>query len=194
MRESRKGAGRSAGICCVMASSCPRRIAAGPRWVLEKSPAGDRTPTCHEAIAMKRSMTVASRRGRSALVGRFLGLLADVFGDARRTARALTEVVELRAPHRATHHDLDALDPRGVHRKDALDPDSVGRLANGEHFAIGAARAADHRALEDLDALLVALDDADVHPDRVTGPECGDVLAQLLGLDAVDRGHGNVYP
>ena len=37
------------------------------------------------------------------------------------------------------------------------------------------------------------LDDADVDPDRVTGPEGGYVLAKLLGLDAVDRGHGNAY-
>src|SRR5439155_22551018 len=74
--------------------------------------------------------------------------------------------------------------------KGALPAHPVRRLADREHLAAAAATAADHGPLEDLDALLVALDHAHVHPHGVARLEGRDVLAELLRLDAVDRIHG----
>src|SRR5437016_7530047 len=75
--------------------------------------------------------------------------------------------------------------------KGALHTHPVRRLADREHLAAAAAAAPDHGSLEDLDALLVALDHAHVHPHGVARLEGRDVLAELLRLDAVDRIHGN---
>src|SRR5438876_2171316 len=111
------------------------------------------------------------------------------FGDARRASCPLTQVVELRPAHRTARDDLDAVDAQRVHREGALHPDPVRRLADREGLAARAALAADDRALEDLDALLVALDDAYVHAHGVARLEGGHLLAELLGLDAVDGVH-----
>ena len=54
-----------------------------------------------------------------------------------------------------------------VHREGALDADAVGELAHGEGLVDPAVLAADDHALEHLDALLVALDHADVDLQRV---------------------------
>src|SRR4029453_12966506 len=113
------------------------------------------------------------------------------FCDAGGAAGALAQVVELRAANRAPHHDLDALDAWRGHREDALDTDAVRRLPHREHLAARAAGASQHGALEHLDPFLVTLDHSHVHANRVAGPEGGHVLALLLGLDAIDRVHGN---
>src|SRR5262249_47946571 len=86
-----------------------------------------------------------------------LRLAPRPFGDPRGPAGARAEVVELRAADGAAGCDLDPVDALRVHREDALDADAVGGLPHGEHLAAAAAAPADHRALEDLDALLVAL-------------------------------------
>src|SRR5439155_25164893 len=114
---------------------------------------------------------------------------AGAFGDAGGAAAALAEVVELRTADRTARGDLDLVDARRVDREDPLHADAVGSLADGERLAAPAAAAAEHGALEDLDALLVTLDDAHVHAHRVARPELGQALAELLGLDAVDRIH-----
>src|SRR5262245_55018883 len=79
----------------------------------------------------------------------------------------IAQVVELGAAD-ITHGDrLDRLHDRAVHRERALDADAEADLADGERLAQSVALAADHHALEDLDALAGALDDADVHLHRV---------------------------
>ena len=65
-----------------------------------------------------------------------------------------------------------------VHREGALDADAVADLADGEGLAEARALAADDGALEDLDALLGALDDPHVDLQRVAGSEVGDVVPQ----------------
>ena len=81
---------------------------------------------------------------------------------------------------RAVTHDLDLVDVRRVHGEDALDSDAVGDLADREALAHAATLAADHDALEHLDALFFAFTDLDVDPHRVTRAEVRDVVAQLL--------------
>jgi hypothetical protein len=82
------------------------------------------------------------------------------------------------------------VDARGVHREGALHADAVRGLADGEHLAVPAAAAARHGALEDLDALLVALDHADVDAYRVTRLEGGTSLrscsASILSIGFID--------
>ena len=58
--------------------------------------------------------------------------------------------------------------------------------------AMPAAAQAHHRALEDLDALLAALDDARRHLDRVARGELRQVGADLVGDDLVEHVHGGV--
>ena len=69
------------------------------------------------------------------------------------------QVVQLRAAHVATRDDVDVVDVRGVHGERPLDAHAVALLAHGEGLADAAALAAQHHALEDLDAFLGALDD-----------------------------------
>src|SRR6266478_512222 len=133
------------------------------------------------ARALSRSASLPLRRVTRPRLG--------FFGDSGGAACALTQVVELRPAHRAAGDDLDAVDARRVHREGALHPDSIRRLADREGLAVRAALAADDRALEDLDALLVALDDAYVHAHGVARLERGHLLAELLGLDAVNGVH-----
>src|SRR5262249_7192796 len=131
-----------------------------------------------------------TRRGRRRL-GRGRGSRRRrLFLDAGGSAGALAEVVELGATDGAAGDDLEAVDARAVHRERALDADAGGRLPHRERLAMGAAAPLDDGALEDLDALLVALDDADVDPNRVARLEGGYVRAKLLGLDPVDGVHG----
>jgi len=63
------------------------------------------------------------------------------FLDARRLAGELAQVVELRTSHLAACGDVDLVDARRVQRKRALDADAVGRLADREGGAVGAAAA-----------------------------------------------------
>ena len=93
-------------------------------------------------------------------------LFALVF-HARRLALEVAQVVQLGAPHLGRSHDLDLLDGRRVQREDALDALAERHLAHRERRARAAAVQADHDALEDLDAFLVALAHPHVHADRV---------------------------
>jgi hypothetical protein len=74
-----------------------------------------------------------------------------------------------------------------VLEEDALDADVRADLADGEGAAGTRPVALDHDALEDLDALLVALDDLVVHPDRIADAKLGDIAAQLRLLDGRNR-------
>src|SRR3954453_14191874 len=114
-----------------------------------------------------------------------LPLLLDLGGLAAQFA----EVVQLGPADVTAGDDLDLLDDRGVHREGPLDADAEADLAHGEGLAGAAALAADHDALEDLDARAGALDDADVHLDGVAGTELGDVVAQRIGVECVQGVH-----
>src|SRR5438067_1509980 len=81
-----------------------------------------------------------------------------------------------------------------VHGKRALDADAVAHLAHGEGLADARALTADHHALEDLHAFLVAFDDANVHLQRVPGRERRNVVADALGIDEISGVHGACAP
>src|SRR5262249_22734970 len=73
--------------------------------------------------------------------------------------------------------------------EDPLDAHPVGGLAHREGLPATTSASTEHGALEHLDALLVALDHADVDAHGITRFEGGKALAELFRLDAVDRGH-----
>src|SRR5262249_23241329 len=105
---------------------------------------------------------------------------------------AFPQVVQLGPADVALGDDLELADHRRVHREGPFDPDPVERdLADGERLAEPSALAPDHDALEHLDALAIALDDAHVHLDGVARPELRQVVAQTRRFDEVDLVHGS---
>src|SRR2546426_535046 len=133
----------------------------------------------------------ASRRWGGDL--RFFGRGGDqdraLLLEPRRLAREPAQVVELRAPHAAPPHDLDALDARGVQRKGALDTDAVGDAPDRERRPNTLAAPPDDDPLEELRALFLALDDLDVDADRVARTESVTVLLDLPRLDQPNGVH-----
>src|SRR4051812_25498636 len=91
--------------------------------------------------------------------------------DARRLAGEMAQVIELGAPDAATPHDLNVGEHWAVEREDALDADAVGDLANREGGAHSGTTPRDAHTFKRLDALLFPFLHADVHAQRVTGPE-----------------------
>src|ERR671911_1329461 len=132
-------------------------------------------------------------RGRRYLAGRStvrtgsdgVALLADL----RRLAPEVAQVVKLGPPDVAASHALDLVDHRCMQWKGALDADAEAHLADGERLTYTRALAADHDALEDLDAAPAALDDLDVDLEGVAGTERGNVVAQAGGVDGVQGVH-----
>src|SRR5690606_11216536 len=103
-------------------------------------------------------------------------------------------VVQLRAPHVAALGDLDLGDVRRVDREGALHANAERHLAHREGLADATTVAGQHDALEDLHALAVAFDDADMHLDRVSWPEARDVVPQRLSFQRVQGVHRLVRP
>src|SRR5690348_4227697 len=116
-------------------------------------------------------------------------LLFPLLLDLRCLAAKITQVVKLGTADIAARHDLDPVDGRAVHRVGPLDADAEADLADRERLTESGTLAADHHTLEDLDPGPVALDDAAVHLDGVTGPEVGDVGPLRLGIERVQRVH-----
>src|SRR6185437_6958111 len=76
-----------------------------------------------------------------------------LFLDLGLLATELAEVVQLRPPHVTAGDDVDVVDVGRVHREGPLDADAVALLAYREGLADPAPLAAQHHALEHLDAL-----------------------------------------
>ena len=72
----------------------------------------------------------------------------------------------------------------------SLHADAEGHLADGERLLEAAALAADHDALEHLDALAAGLDDAHVHTHGVARSKGWDVRAQVGLVDEIGLVHG----
>src|ERR1700676_635018 len=120
--------------------------------------------------------------------------LADGF-DTGGFAREFAQVVELRASHFAPAQHLDLFDSRRMEWEDALDADAIGDLAYGKVRAIAAAADLDHEAFEGLDALLFALDDADLESDGIAHAKRGQVLTQRAIFDLLNNAvHGSKHP
>jgi hypothetical protein len=75
---------------------------------------------------------------------------------------------------------------RSFGEEDAFDADAVGDLADRERGARSAAVLADHDALEDLHALLVAFLDLHVHAHRVSRGKRGYVGPLHLGQQSLN--------
>lgn len=127
---------------------------------------------------------------RSALAGE--GEAGDVLeatatvAEATGLAGAVAQVVELGTTRIRAAEDFELGDHRGVDRELALDADFLDDAADGDHLVDAAALAGDENAVEDLDAFLVALDDADVDVDGVPNIHAGDV--GLEGVEGLEDG------
>src|SRR5688572_6705310 len=105
-------------------------------------------------------------------------------------ADALAQEVQLGAAHPTVAHDLDLLDARAVDHERPLHADAARDLADGDRAGDAAAAQAHDGALEHLDPLLAALDNAGGHLDRVARGELRQVAADLVGDDLVEHVHG----
>src|SRR6185369_192439 len=114
--------------------------------------------------------------------------------QGRCLAHPLAQEIQLRAPCLAVPDDLDLLDPRTVDHERPLHADAARDLAHGDRAGDATATQAHDRALEDLDALLAALDHAGRDLDRVARGELGQVAADLVGDDLVQDVHGGSFP
>ena len=107
---------------------------------------------------------------------------------ARGLALEAAQEIQLRAANAGRTDHVHFRDRRRVQREDALDPLAEGHLADGKRRTRPAAVEADDDALEDLDALLVALAHLDVHAHRVAGLHVRS-SRQLRLLDQLNRAH-----
>src|SRR6516165_5073097 len=110
-------------------------------------------------------------------------LRGALLAQARGLAGASAKIEELRPADMPRLHHLDSFDARRVDRECALHADAVRHAAHGERGAGSLAALPDHHALKDLDALLLALDDLDVHAYGVPGGEPPSVALEHPGLD-----------
>src|SRR5438067_13500787 len=127
-------------------------------------------------------------RGQTSVAGRL-----PLFLDLRGLPRAVAQVVELGSAHCALGDHLDLGDDRRVDGERALDADAEAELADSERLPHAGALAADHVALEHLDPLAVAFDDADMDLQVVAGREVGNVVTQALTVDQIGGVHGAVH-
>jgi len=104
-------------------------------------------------------------------------------------AAQFAQVVELGAANVSAGYDFNVLKDGRVDREDPLDADAVGNLADRERLANAAVLTADDDALENLDSLLIALDDLDMHFDRITDLERGDIFPHLFKFQKIDGVH-----
>src|SRR6476646_7302344 len=140
-------------------------------------------PSCDRASHIRRRPGPRRRAPRSSLA------LAEL-AYASLLADLAAQVVELRAVHVADRLHLDLVDLRRVKRERPLDADTERVLADGKRLADAGALALEDDALEDLDALAGALDDAEVDANGVARLEARD-LTQLAALDVLnDCAHG----
>ena len=117
-------------------------------------------------------------------------LLVPLLLDASSLADTIAQVVELGSPHITATYHLDGMNDGRMEREDALDSDAKAELADCERSSGAATVAGDNNTLKDLNALAAAFDDAHVNTHGVAGPKVRYVVAQVCGLDLIDRIHG----
>lgn len=89
--------------------------------------------------------------------------------QASRLPAQLAEIIKLGAAYTAGPHHFNLVDYGRVQGEDSLHPRAERDLADGKGGMIAGAAKTDHRAFEDLDSLLFAFFDLDVHLHRITG-------------------------
>src|SRR5712671_2960760 len=123
---------------------------------------------------------LAFRRAVRALLLAARLVTLDFLADARPLARELAHVIELRAAHVAFPLELDRIDRRRIGLESAFHALARGHLAHGERGIDAAVLLGNHHALVGLDALALALDDADVDDHRVARGKLGELLPHAL--------------
>src|SRR5687768_7950368 len=108
-----------------------------------------------------------------------------LFLNAGGLAAKLTEIVKLGTPHLAAADDVDVVDDRRVQREDAFDAHAEAHLADRNGLADAAVLAGYDDPLKNLQALLVAFLDADVHFDSVARLKSRNVLSYLCVLNQI---------
>lgn len=115
---------------------------------------------------------------------------AATITETTRLTGALTEEVQLCSSGICSADNLDLRDLRRVEWEDTLHALVCNDAADGDRFAHAATLTRDKHALEYLDTLLIAFDDAAVHVDRVTDIEEGEIALEVLSVDALDDALG----
>jgi len=113
--------------------------------------------------------------------GRYLGRGMREFKDELLGKDEPEELAA--APDDAAGADLDLVEPRAVEHEHALDTDVEAHLAHGEGASKPRAVLLDDDALEDLDAVLVALDDLVVDANGVADPKIRMIRPELTGFE-----------
>src|SRR5258706_9866679 len=109
-------------------------------------------------------------------------------------ADAVSQEVKLCPAYLPVADDLDLFDSRAVDLERALDANAAGDLPDRDRSGDAPAAEAHDRALEDLDPLLAAFDDASGDADGVARGELGQVGADLVGDDLVEDVHRSRFP
>lgn len=115
-----------------------------------------------------------------------------LLADLGRLAGALAEEVELGATHLTAMHEFDLGNSGAVLGERALDTDAVAEFAH--RVGLGDTRSLDRDdvALENLNALFAAFNDAHVNLHFVAGAKVGQVAAEVLIVDEVGGLHGAI--
>src|SRR5271170_5757062 len=122
--------------------------------------------------------------------------VAAALDNARGFAGTTAQIIELRPPHDPAADHLDRGDPRRIHRKDALDPFAVGDLSQSEVRVHPGVFAPDAHTFEGLDALALALDDAQADAHGIPWLEFrhrpgGGEFLDLLALQFLQKIHNS---
>src|SRR5690606_35923722 len=133
----------------------------------------------------------AGEGGGTFAVGRGAALAAlgrpALLDQANRLAHAIAQEVKLGPAGFAAALHRERLDRRRMHREDALHTLVADDAPDGEGLIDPSPLAHDDRAGEDLDALLVAFDDADGHIHRVADAELRYFLLHTGFFNGVDE-------
>ena len=95
------------------------------------------------------------------------------------------KMIQLRAAHFSFGYEIYLRDTWRVDREDTLDAHAIRNLADGHGLVQSRTATRDHDALEMLDALLIALDDAHRHINDVPRPKLWNILTNLSKIDGV---------
>ncbi len=95
----------------------------------------------------------------------------------------ITQEVQLRTPGIATTDNLELGDQRRMDRPGLLDPDLTNHTTHSHILVNATTLAKNHRALIDLDALLLAFDDPKMHIDRIANIKAGNIRLECVGID-----------
>jgi hypothetical protein len=113
--------------------------------------------------------------------------------DTRCFSGKIAEVVETSPTDSAFCKQLNLLDAGIMQGKGFLNADTMRYLAHGICRIHGAVLALGDHSLKNLDTLLAALNDPDMHFHGIAGAEIGVVLSHLFQIDSFNYCAHNVF-